>query len=84
MSCHSKAHCEVFVAQSGLLSAGSWLTGECAVLIVFKQGLLLMCVLLLSIFMAVVINSVCVKWSQIQNKEVILVYVFAGNSLWHH
>lgn len=53
-------------------------------LIVFKQGLLLMYVLLLSIFMAVVINSVCVKRSQIQNKEVILVYVFAGNSLWHH
>lgn len=37
---------------------GSWLRGECAVLIVFKQELLLMYVLLLSIFMAVIINSV--------------------------
>lgn len=34
--------------------------------------------------MAVIMNSVCVKWNQIQTKEVILVYVFAGNSLWHH
>lgn len=53
-------------------------------LFVFKQELLLLCVLLLSIFMEVVINSICVQWSQIQTKEVILVDIFAGNSLWHH
>lgn len=43
-----------------------------------------MYVLLLSIFMAVGINSVCVKRSPIQTKEVILVNVFAGHSLRHH
>lgn len=43
-----------------------------------------MYVLLLSIFMAVIINSEYMKPSQIQTKEVTLVYVFAGNSLWHH
>lgn len=43
-----------------------------------------MYVLLLSIFMAVRINSVCVKHSQIPTREVILVNVFAGNSLRHH
>lgn len=43
-----------------------------------------MYVLLLSIFMAVRTNSVCVKHSQIQTKEVILVNGFAGNSLRHH
>lgn len=43
-----------------------------------------MYVLLLSIFMAGRINSVCVKHSQIQTREVILVNVFAGNSLRHH
>lgn len=43
-----------------------------------------MYVLLLSIFMAGRIKSVCVKHSQIQTREVILVNVFAGNSLRHH
>lgn len=43
-----------------------------------------MYVLLLSIFMAGRINNVCVKHSQIQTREIILVNVLAGNSLRHH